>query len=67
MKGPKSVSRKKPVVTPKSKNEPTDHGPTVLHEQAGKRPNNGHAWRSFAVIDDEWVRRERKRRHLKDS
>jgi hypothetical protein len=65
MKGPKSVSRKKPVVTPKSKNEPTDREPAVLHEQGGKRSNNGHARPSF--IDDEWARRERKRGRLKDA
>ena len=65
MNGPKTTKLAKSVATPKSKNEPTDREPAVLHEQGGKRPNNG--WRSFAVIDEEWARRGRNRGRLKDA
>jgi len=65
MEGPKSTAQKEPTAMPKSKSEPIR--PAVLHEQGGKRLNSAPAWRSFAVIDDEWVRRERKRGRLKDA
>jgi hypothetical protein len=65
--GPKTTKLAKSVATPESKNEPTDSESAVLHEQGGKRPNSGPARRSFAVIDDEWARRERERGRLKDA
>ena len=67
MKCPKSTKLTKPVATPKSQNESTDREPAVLHEQGGKRPNNEPGRRSFAVIDDEWARRDRNRGRLKEA
>ena len=67
MNGPKTTKLAKSVATPKSNNEPTDREPAVLHEQGGNRPNSGPARRSFAVIDDNWARRDRNRGRLKDA
>jgi hypothetical protein len=67
MEGPKSTTLTKSIATPKSQNESTDREPAALHEQGGKRPNNGPAWPRFAVIDDEWARRDRNRGRLKDA
>ena len=61
----KATQPTKTVAAAESKNEPTDREPAVLHEQRGKRPRA--AWRSFAVIDDDWSRLERKRGRLKDA
>jgi hypothetical protein len=60
----KATQPVKPVAAPKSKNEPTDREPAVLHEQGGRRPR---PWRSFTILDDDWARRERKRGRLKDA
>ena len=65
MKGSKSTKLTKPAAIPESKNEPTDREPAVLREQGGKRRST--AWRSFAIIDDDWSRLERKRGRLKDA
>jgi hypothetical protein len=65
--GPKTTKLAKSVATPKSNYEPTDREPAVLHEQGGNRPNSGPARRSFAVIDDNWARRDRNRGRLKDA
>jgi hypothetical protein len=51
----------KPVATAESKNEPTDRQPV---KQGGNRLRC--AWRSFAVIDDDWARLQRQRGRLKE-